>query len=123
LRNIQIGLDFSDEELRKKLSYFEQSTKTKQDSDYQFLMSLLPHLQDVPNERKLHVRMKLMNVILQEQERSRSAMTTPNASPLSSEPSFSSQNNQFSAFDNNAGVYYSHFDAQQLYMKLNVTGY
>jgi hypothetical protein len=58
--------------------------------------------------------MKLMNVILQEQEQSRSAMTMPNASPLSSESSFYSQNNQFSTFDNNAAVYYSQFDPQQL---------
>jgi hypothetical protein len=31
-------------------------------------MSLLPSLQEVPEERKLRVRMKLMDVLLQEQE-------------------------------------------------------
>ncbi|PNF13591.1 hypothetical protein B7P43_G18142 [Cryptotermes secundus] len=105
-------VDYDDKLLEietKKLSYFEQSSKTKQDSDYQFLTSLLPTLQAIPNERKLHVRMSLMNVILQEQELSRSAMTTPNASPLSSESSFSSQNNQVSTLDDNAAVYYTHF--------------
>jgi hypothetical protein len=40
----------------------------EQDSDYQFLMSLLPSLQGVPEERKLRVRMKLMDVLLQEQK-------------------------------------------------------
>jgi hypothetical protein len=52
----------------KMLSYFEKSCQMKQDSDYQFLMSLLSSLQEVPEERKLRVRMILMDVLLQEQE-------------------------------------------------------
>jgi hypothetical protein len=58
----------------------------KQDNDYQFLMSSLPSLQGVPEERKLRIRMKLMDVLLQEQEdRNRSVMSTSNVSPLSCE--------------------------------------
>ncbi|XP_068082909.1 uncharacterized protein [Anabrus simplex] len=85
----------------KKLSYFEQSSKLKQDSDYQFLVSLLPSLQDVPPERKLHVRMKLMNVLVEEQEeRNRSVVAMRNISPVSSESSVGS---------NSAAMYFSHY--------------
>jgi hypothetical protein len=70
----------------KKLSYFEKGSHLKQDSDCQFLMSLLPCLQGVPEERKLRVRMKLMDVLLQEQEdQDSSVMPTSNVSPLSCE--------------------------------------
>lgn len=99
----------------KKLSYFEKSSQMKQDSDYQFLMSLLPSLQEVPEERKLRVRMKLMDVLLQEQEdRNSSVMSTSNVSPLSFESTRSSHNsshsNEFVTDQNNAAVYYSNFD-------------
>ena len=92
----------------KKLSYFEKSSQMKQDSDYQFLMSL-------PEERQLRLRMKLMDVLLQEQEdRNSSVMSTSNVSPLSFESTRSSHNsshsNEFVTDKNSAAVYHSNFD-------------
>uniref|UniRef100_A0A1Y1M5B6 BESS domain-containing protein n=1 Tax=Photinus pyralis TaxID=7054 RepID=A0A1Y1M5B6_PHOPY len=48
----------------KKLKYFERNTN---DDDYQFLMSLLPYLKDVSKTRKLIVRAKLQQVLIDEQ--------------------------------------------------------
>jgi hypothetical protein len=99
----------------KKLSYFEKGSHLKQDNDYQFLISLLPSLQGVPEETKLRVRMKLMDVLLQEQEdRNSSVMSTSNVSPLYCESTHSSHNsshsNELVTDQNNAPVYYGNFD-------------
>jgi len=41
-------------------------TETGEDEDYHFLMSLLPHLKEIPKNRKLFVRQKLQQVIIDE---------------------------------------------------------
>lgn len=58
---------------RKKLNQFKEKSeayhqaKIKEDADYHFLMSLLPYLRKVPEERKLVVRTKLQQVFCDEQ--------------------------------------------------------
>ncbi|VVC29556.1 BESS motif [Cinara cedri] len=44
----------------------------RQDDSYQFMMSLLPYLQDVPLHRRMAVRQKLQNVFMYEQDRNNS---------------------------------------------------
>lgn len=39
------------------------------DEDFHFLMSLLPHLKDIPKQRKLSVKIKLQQVLMKEEER------------------------------------------------------
>ena len=39
---------------------------TQEDEDYNFLMSLLPHLRDIPKRRKLAVRLALQQVLIEE---------------------------------------------------------
>jgi len=41
----------------------------KDDEDYHFLMSLLLHLKDIPKQRKLSVRMKLQQVLIEQIKR------------------------------------------------------
>lgn len=48
----------------EKLKCFQKSSN---DSDVQFLMSLLPFLKDIPKHRKLMVRAKLQQVLMDEQ--------------------------------------------------------
>lgn len=46
--------------------------KIQEDGDYHFLMSLLPYLRKVPEDRKLDVRVKLQQVLLDEEKYQRS---------------------------------------------------
>jgi hypothetical protein len=48
----------------EKLKCFQKSAN---DPDVQFLMSLLPFLKDIPKHRKLMVRAKLQQVLMDEQ--------------------------------------------------------
>lgn len=50
----------------KKVKYLEDKTIRTQDEDYHFLMSLLPYLHDIPKSRKLLVRKKIMDVVIDE---------------------------------------------------------
>lgn len=58
---------------QEKLNQFKERSeaynqaKIKEDADYHFLMSLLPYLRKVPEERKLIVRTKLQQVFCDEQ--------------------------------------------------------
>lgn len=54
---------------KTKLKLLEESTSMKGDSDYQFLISLLPYLKKIPENRQLYVRNKLQQVLIEEQER------------------------------------------------------
>mgnify|MGYP003623339881 CR=1 FL=1 len=62
---------YYDDKLReienKKLSFFQERAHNVEDNDYQFLVSLLPYLHEVPAQNKLRVRMEMMNVLLTEQ--------------------------------------------------------
>ncbi|CAI6370203.1 unnamed protein product [Macrosiphum euphorbiae] len=60
---------------KQKLERFDnikENTKNsdnyKDDEDFHFLMSLLPHLRDLPKQRKLSVRLKLQQVLMEEEE-------------------------------------------------------
>jgi hypothetical protein len=59
---------------REKLQFFKMkcgnsaSTSLEQDSDYQFLLSLLPFLKNVNPNRKMIVRMKLQQVFIEEEK-------------------------------------------------------
>lgn len=63
----------------------EKSDNYKDDEDFHFLMSMLPHLKEIPKQRKLSVRMKLQQVLIEEMERrdtyenSRSSTCTSNS--------------------------------------------
>ena len=39
---------------------------TQEDEDYHILMSLVPHLRDIPKRRKLAVRLALQQVLMEE---------------------------------------------------------
>jgi hypothetical protein len=72
----------------------------KADSDYQFLVSLLPSLKRVPIQRETAVRHKLQKVFIAEEEvalrtsQSPSAYTsTPSPASFTSEPSHQQQSN------------------------------
>lgn len=54
---------------RRKIEILSESVASKQNSDYQFLQSLLPFLMKVPAHRKLAVRNKLQQVLIEEEER------------------------------------------------------
>jgi len=41
-------------------------TSTQEDEDYHFLLSLLPHLRDIPKRRKLAVRLAMEQVLIEE---------------------------------------------------------
>uniref|UniRef100_A0A2S2QRM1 BESS domain-containing protein n=1 Tax=Sipha flava TaxID=143950 RepID=A0A2S2QRM1_9HEMI len=59
------------------------------DENYQFLMSLLPHLRDIPKHRKLIIRHKLQKVFIDEEERNRFARYTTDTThhtPIPSRP-------------------------------------
>lgn len=54
----------------RKLQAFQQTTSTpsSQDADFHFLMSLLPYLRKVPEERKMLVRTKLQQIFSDEEQ-------------------------------------------------------
>lgn len=52
----------------KKLKSFTSNSCSIEDSDYQFLLSLLPFLKNVPSHRKLTVRHKLQQVFIDEEQ-------------------------------------------------------
>ncbi|KAG8289706.1 hypothetical protein J6590_098827 [Homalodisca vitripennis] len=54
---------------KAKLKLFETSASLKNDSEHQFLISLLPYLKNIPASRQLQVRNKLQQVLIDEQER------------------------------------------------------
>ncbi|TMW40299.1 hypothetical protein DOY81_014622 [Sarcophaga bullata] len=66
----------SENNSRLTLQNYNQSSKAvntetcenlnEQDSDRMFLLSLLPYLRKVKDQRKLHVRQKLQDVLIQE---------------------------------------------------------
>lgn len=49
-----------------KVKYFEYKITCTQDGDYQCLMSLLPYLNDIPKQRKLFVRQKMIRCVMEE---------------------------------------------------------
>lgn len=102
----------------KKVELFQINSKISQDPDYQFLISLLPHLKQVPQGRKLRVQMELMNVLLKDQQQQQQEQhNTFSPSPASSHDSSysltsNSQFNQqaFSAESDCASDYYHNFN-------------
>ncbi|KAF6198008.1 hypothetical protein GE061_007753 [Apolygus lucorum] len=63
----------------EKLKIFKErnlASRSSEDPDYHFLMSLLLYLRKVPEERKMFVRTKLQQVFCEEEERCR-AQNTP----------------------------------------------
>lgn len=58
----------------KKVAHLEQmkkactSSNETQDDDYHFLMSLLPHFRAIPSQRKLTVRTRIQEVLLEEEK-------------------------------------------------------
>ena len=58
---------------KRKIEQFEKmherrktSEELETDEDYHFLMSLLPHLQDVPKRKKLAIRTRIQQVLMEE---------------------------------------------------------
>lgn len=49
-----------------EVEYSEEKSTGTLDGDYHFLLSLLPYLHDISKERKLFVRKKIMDVIMEE---------------------------------------------------------
>lgn len=56
------------EQLERMQKIKKSSENLEYDEDYHFLMSLLPHLRDIPKKRKLSARMRLQQVLLEEIE-------------------------------------------------------
>ncbi|XKL67305.1 hypothetical protein PGB90_002796 [Kerria lacca] len=71
-----------------KLKYTQNSDK-RNDSDYQFLISLLSYLKKIPDNRKMLVRTKLQQIFLNEEAHSHPPCELPRLSSyVSSSPSF-----------------------------------
>lgn len=111
---------------RAKLQLFTEHAVNKEgDSDYQFLVSLLPYLKKVPEHRKLNVRNKLQQVLIDEGEQcNRSShtpslyTTTPVPSPWTSEtsgPSWTIQTSNSPPGEINTGLrqYFGNFSDTQ----------
>lgn len=56
--------------IEKQITLQKLNNNRVDDENFQFLMSLLPYLREVPKKRKLIVRHKLQKVFIDEQERS-----------------------------------------------------
>lgn len=78
---------------QEKLKQFKQKTEElnqerhTEDADYHFLISLLPALRKVPEERKMCVRMKLQQVFCDEDDFARRSYSCHNISKLNSQHS------------------------------------
>lgn len=62
----------------EKLRAYKEKSKEKpkeDDSDFHFCMSLLPYMRNIPEKRKLAVRIKLQQILLEEQQCSQSVWT------------------------------------------------
>lgn len=90
---------------RQKIKLLSENAALRQNTDYQFLLSLLPFLMKIPNNRKLAVRNKLQQVLIDEEDRatrtpqlSPSSLTTPIPSPSSfgyASPLYAPQTNTY----------------------------
>lgn len=92
----------------KKLSCVQEAAANSQDSDFQFLTSLLPYLREVPNHKKLKIRAEILNVLIREQEE-RSTTEQPRAlEPIIYHPerpsSISSYTSSHSTNDDTSGL-------------------
>ncbi|KAG8305389.1 hypothetical protein J6590_070698 [Homalodisca vitripennis] len=88
---------------KAKLKLFETSASLKNDSEHQFLISLLPYLKNIPASRQLQVRNKLQQVLIDEQERN-SFVAINYKDPL---PSTVNQSPEHSSWSNSAYTGYS----------------
>nr|XP_014275762.1 uncharacterized protein LOC106680513 [Halyomorpha halys]XP_014275763.1 uncharacterized protein LOC106680513 [Halyomorpha halys] len=67
-------IDYDEELLEienKKLSCIREVAANSLDSDFQFLTSLLPYMQEIPSHKNLKIRAELLNVLIKEQEERR----------------------------------------------------
>ncbi|RZF41530.1 hypothetical protein LSTR_LSTR000244 [Laodelphax striatellus] len=82
---------------KQKIKLLSENSLLKQNPDYLFLQSLLPYLMKIPENRKLEVRNKIQNVLIDEQSRQTSytSVTHPLASPSPS--SYSSTSSAYSS--------------------------
>lgn len=98
-RNMENNVDESYLELeleQRKIKLLSENAALKQNSDYQFLQSLLPFLMKVPSNRKLAVRNKLQQILIEAEKRmsrppqfsSAGHSTMPPSSTFSSRYSF-----------------------------------
>ncbi|PSN39152.1 hypothetical protein C0J52_21855 [Blattella germanica] len=107
-------------QLRKNRRFRALRAHNVEDSDYQFLVSLLPYLHEVSAQNKLRVRMEMMNVLFTEQaERNNLRQPISNLQPTRS-PSFSSISsshtcsNDFTMSDPSTSSFYENFDPHSL---------
>lgn len=70
---------------KAKLQLFAENSAIKKDSDYQFLISLLPYLKKVPLHRKMLVRNKIQQVFIDEDQLLYTSSCTPSPSSWTSE--------------------------------------
>lgn len=68
-------------QLERRYDHSNTSEDLEKDDEYHFLMSLLPHLREIPKRKKLTTRMRLQQVLMNEE--------TEEASPNSAASSYS----------------------------------
>ena len=71
---------------KEKLQVYKQNTIHNNDAHYQFLVSLLPELKRVSAHRQLHVRIRLLQVLLEEQQHVTVSQWIPTTSPSTGTP-------------------------------------
>nr|CAH7735679.1 unnamed protein product [Callosobruchus chinensis] len=76
------------EQLEKRYERSNVSEDLNKDEDYHFLMSLLPHLRDIPKRKKLETRMHLQQVLMNAEQ---TAETRPSSAISSYSYNYSPQ--------------------------------
>lgn len=74
---------------KAKLELMAENKAVRSDSDYQFLISLLPYMKKVPENRKLAVRNRIQQVFIDEDELRHNSMQIATAHRLTSTPTSS----------------------------------
>lgn len=80
---------------KEKIDILKRASRCNDDPDYHFLMSLLPDLKKIKQDNKLKVRIKLQQVLLEEQERQQYEPSSCQSNPSSRTSSVSNDNTYY----------------------------
>jgi len=72
-----------------KVAHLQELKNKKEDEDYFFVMSLLPHLRAIPLSQKLQIRIKLQQVLLECQSINQNSISYVTSIPVASPPDYS----------------------------------
>lgn len=105
---------------KEKLQVYRQNTVHNNDAHYQFLVSLLPELKKVPAHRQLHARIRLLQVLLEEQQYQPMSQWIPTTSPstVTTRPSSTSSSSSFPPY---SPIVHSEQDTPEIPVSLPVS--